>query len=131
MPFVKSFRLTPVFPVFEDIPHHVAEISVAGHHDGILKVKRGAVGVASQLVLAEIVALVAGICVFRLEYSFLKANEAVHKLEHRARRVWSLNRPVEHRLVRVADNFLVMLADVRQHFHVNAGAGYHCQDFSG
>ena len=131
MPLVERLRLASVFPVFQDIPHHIAEIPVAGHHYGILEVKRGAVGVASQLVFSEIVSLVAGICVFRLEYSFLKANEAVHEFEHRARRVWSLHGAVEHRLVRVADNFLVMLADVRQHLDVDSRAGNHRQNLPG
>lgn len=116
--------------VFKNIPEHIAEIAVAGHHDGFLQGERGFVDVASELAVAEMVALAARIGDLCVQCAFLQAYEAVDKFEHGAWRVRSLYGPVEHRLVRVLDDLVIVLADVRQHAHIDSWTGHKCEDFS-
>ena len=87
--------------------------------------------VAAELVLAEVVALAARIGIFRFQHSFLEADEAVDQLEHRSRGIRGLDGSVEHWLVRVIHYLAVVLADVGQHLHVYAGAGYHGKNLTG
>ena len=75
----------------------------------------------SQLVLSEVVAHVAWVCGVRSEDSFLKSDQTIHQLEYGSRRIWCLYSSVEHRLVRVRQNLRIMLAEVRQHVHVDTG----------
>ena len=119
-----------VLLVFKNIPEHIAEIAVAGHHDGFLQGERGFVDVASELAVAEMVALAARIGDLCVQCAFLQAYEAVDKFEHGAWRVRSLYGSVEHRLVRVLDDLVIVLADVRQHAHIDSWTGHKCEDFS-
>src|SRR5574344_2104834 len=90
MPFVQRFSRTLVFLVLQDVLHHVAEISVAGHHDSFFQVKRRPMCMASQFVAAEVVTFVARVCVFRFQDPFLKSDQSVHEFENGAWRVWRL-----------------------------------------
>ena len=78
---------------------------------------------ASELVAPEMVAHAARIFSLRGEHSFLKSDKPVYELEDRPRRIWSLHRPVEHRLVRVVQNLVVMAAEIREHIHIYSRAG--------
>ena len=77
---------------------------------------------ASQLALSEMVSHAAGVGCRRSEYAFLKAYEAVHELEYRPRRVWRLHCSVEHRLVWIGEDLVVVLSEVSKHVHVDARA---------
>ena len=74
--------------------------------------------------------MVAGICHLGVEGAFLKADESVDELEYRAGRIRSLHRTVEHRLVRVLDNLVVVLAYVGEHADVNTRTGYQGEDLT-
>ena len=80
--------------------------------------------------VAEMVALAARVGDFCVQGAFLKSDQAVHQLEHRSGRVRGLDRPVEHRLVGVLDDLVIVLADVRQHAHIDSRAGHKRQDLS-
>ena len=67
----------------------------------------------------------------RKHHSLLKTYESIHELEHRTGRIGSLHGPVEHRLVWIFGNFGIVGAYVREHFHINSGAGNHREYFSG
>ena len=130
MPFVQCLARSAVLLVLQHILHDVAEISVAGHHDGLFEVQRGTVVVAAELMLSVRITLVAGISVFRFEDALLKANKTVYEFENGAWRIWRLHGPVEHRLVRIAYDFAVVLSYVGEHLHVDTRAGHHCQNLS-
>ena len=78
--------------------------------------------VAAQLVVAEMVASCARIGILCGQGALLQADKAVDELEDGARRVGSLHGPVEHRLVRVPGDFVVVLPDVCKHLHIDSGA---------
>ena len=76
------------------------------------------------------VALAAGIHHIRPQDALLQADEPVHQLEHRARRVGRLHRPVVHGLVGVLRDFIPVFADIGQLLHVDAGGGNQGQDLA-
>ena len=78
---------------------------------------------ASEPVASEIIAHAARIFSLGGEHSFLKSDKPVYEFEDRPRRIWSLYRPVEHRLVRVVQNLVVMAAEIREHIHIYSRAG--------
>ena len=77
---------------------------------------------ASELVAPEVISLVAGVSHVHVENTLLKADEAVHELEYRAGGIRSLDSPVEHGLVGILDDLVVVLADVREHADIDSGA---------
>ena len=88
--------------------------------------------VAAQLVPStEVIALVAGIGHFRPKHAFFQADEPVHQLEHRSRRIRSLHRAVVHGLIGVGGNLVPILADIGQHVHIDTRGRYQRQDFAG
>ena len=85
---------------------------------------------ATEFMSSVRIAVMAGVCVFRFENALLKAYKTVYEFENGAWRIWRLHGPVEHRLVRVAYDFAIVLSYVGEHFHVDARAGHHCQNLS-
>ena len=131
VPLVHGVVDALVLLVFEYRLQDVAEITVAGHHDRFFQFQRGPVPVASELVVAEVVAVRAGVCHLCVQRPFLQADQPVDELEHGSGRVGSLDSPVEHGLVGVLEDFRIVLAEVRQHADVDTGARHQRQDLPG
>ena len=132
VPMVQAVGHGVIFAVIDNIFEHVAIVGVAGHHEAFLHVDGRAVPVAAQLVPgAVMVAMRARVAHFRSKDALFQADERIHQLEHRARRVGRLHGAVVHGLVRVLDNLVVVLADIGQLFHVDAGRRHQGQDFAG
>ncbi len=131
-PVVQALGHIVKLALVQDILEHVAVVGVAAHHDALLHVERALVHMAAQLVPGtKVVALVAGIAHLGPEDAFLQADEPVHQLEHRSRRIRSLHRTVVHGFIGVLRNLLPVLADIGQHVYVNTRRAHQRQDFPG
>ena len=85
---------------------------------------------AAQLVPPEIIPLSARIFGIRGEHSFLQSDQSVHQFEYGPWRIGGLDSPVEHGLVRIRQDFVVVGTYVCEHLHVYSGTGYQCKDFA-
>ena len=85
----------------------------------------------TELAFSEMISHAARICGPRSEYTFLKSDQSVDKLEHRSRRVRSLHCSVEHRLVWVRKDLVVVLSEVCEHVYIDTRTGHHRQNLAG
>ena len=131
LPAFEALLHGAVFRIVEDGAEHVAVVRVARHHDRLVEVDGAGMAVAAHAEAAHHVAAVAAVHRVRRQDALLQADQAVDQLEHRAGRLGAHHGAVVHRLVGVVHQFLVVLVDLRQLAHVDAGAGDHRQDVAG
>ena len=124
--FVEGFILF----VFKKVAKHITIICIARHHDGLFQIDRRLVLMAAKLVSSEVVTHAARILSIWGNDSLFQSDQSVDQFEHRARRIWSLHRTVEHRFIGVGRNLTVVPSDISKHFHIDTRAGYHGQNFS-
>ena len=80
--------------------------------------------------LAVGITVTAGISCVAGQDTLLQTYQAVYQLEHRSRGLGTLHGAVEHRVVWVLADFLVVFVDFRQLAYVDAGAGNQCQNLA-
>ena len=87
--------------------------------------------VAAHAQVAYHIAAMAAVHRVGRQDAFLQADQAVDQFEDRARRLGRHHGPVVHRFVGVGDQVPVVLVDLGELAHVDAGTGDHRKDLAG
>ena len=131
-PHVVPLLHVAVLRVVQNIAEHVAEVGVARGRYGIAQVEGRGVGVALHAQAPQAIALAAGMQVTRTQHPLLHADEALHQLEGRTRRIAGLHRAVVERLTLVAEHLHIVIAALAadQLVGIVRGRRHHHQDLA-